>query len=388
MQELLFLLLPVAAGYGWVMGRNSVRKAQRQQARIMSKHYYKGLNFLLSDQADRAVDNLIRMMSVNEDNIETHIAMGNLFRHRGELDRAIRIHQNLVGRQSLSDEQRAFALKELGKDYKQAGFFERAENVYLKLLESSKFFESSKKHLFEIYQTTKEWDKAIELADRVLTVDQTDQLTNNRLSHFYCEKAQALIKVQDFSQALPFLRKAQAADETSVRPWLMLGHLHIKSGQFNEAIEALSEVPQRDIEWFSEAVPMLIEASQSADNKQLLINAIEPYWQQCAASYLAKVRLQADDDLDAAVHTLVQQLERTPTMKGFATLLSLYAQYDLDERTQQSLVILQSLVSQQQKQRPKYRCMGCGFTGRQLHWLCPACLTWSQVKPIKGLDGE
>ena len=110
MLELLFLLLPVAAGYGWMMGRNSVRNAQRKQSSILSKHYYKGLNFLLSDQPDKAVDTLIKMISLNNDTVETHIAMGNFFRHRGELDRAIRIHQNLVSRDELQGIPRENAL--------------------------------------------------------------------------------------------------------------------------------------------------------------------------------------------------------------------------------------------------------------------------------------
>ena len=122
MLELLFLLLPVAAGYGYIMGRNSVRQAQRKQSSILSKHYYRGLNFLLSDQPDKAVDTLIKMINLNNDTAETHIAMGNFFRHRGEIDRAIRVHQNLVSRDELQSTQRETALRELGRDYMQAGF--------------------------------------------------------------------------------------------------------------------------------------------------------------------------------------------------------------------------------------------------------------------------
>ena len=116
MLELLFLLLPVAAGYGWIMGRNSVRQAQRKQSSILSKHYYKGLNFLLSDQPDKAVDTLIKMINVNSDTVETHIAMGSFFRHRGEIDRAIKVHQNLVSRDELPPAERENALRELGHD--------------------------------------------------------------------------------------------------------------------------------------------------------------------------------------------------------------------------------------------------------------------------------
>lgn len=133
MIEALFLLLPVAAAYGWVMGRNSLRNTQRKQSSILATHYYKGLNFLLSDEPDKAVDTLIKMISVNNDTIETHIAMGNFFRHRGELDRAIRVHQNLISRDEISKRQEALALVELGTDYLLAGFLERAEGVFIQL---------------------------------------------------------------------------------------------------------------------------------------------------------------------------------------------------------------------------------------------------------------
>ena len=152
MLELLFLLLPVAAAYGWVMGRNSLRSAQRKQSSILSTHYYKGLNFLLSDQPDKAVDTLIKMISVNNDTIETHIAMGNFFRHRGELDRAIRVHQNLISRDEISKRQEALALVELGTDYLLAGFLERAEGVFIQLLENEKHFQIAQQKLFNIYQ--------------------------------------------------------------------------------------------------------------------------------------------------------------------------------------------------------------------------------------------
>ena len=185
MLELLFLLLPVAAGYGYIMGRNSVRQAQRKQSSILSKHYFRGLNFLLSDQPDRAVDTLIKMINVNSDTVETHIAMGNFYRQRGEIDRAIRVHQNLVSRDEIQSTQRELALKELGRDYMQAGFLERAEGAFVSLLNSDKHFEFAQQQLFAIYQTTKEWGRAIELAEKMLA--ENDSI-RSKLAHFYCEQ--------------------------------------------------------------------------------------------------------------------------------------------------------------------------------------------------------
>lgn len=389
MLELLFLLLPVAAGYGWMMGRNSVRNAQRKQSSILSKHYYKGLNFLLSDQPDKAVDTLIKMISLNNDTVETHIAMGNFFRHRGELDRAIRIHQNLVSRDELQGTPRENALSELGRDYMLAGFLERAENSYLKLLDSDKHRAAAQRYLFEIYQTTKEWDKAIDLSQRMLSVDSNQKDVAHQLSHFYCEKAQQFVKAADYSNAIPFLHKAIDIDEHAVRPWLMLGRIYIESQEYQKAADALNQVPNRDISWFSEAVPLLEQCSEALHDNELLESSLAPYWQECATSYLAKVKLSAKRGEDTeATNILLEQLKQKPTMRGFKTLLGFFVEQQEDKQIQNSLGLLADLVEKQIQARPKYRCIKCGFSGRQVYWLCPACKHWSVVKPIKGLDGE
>ncbi|UTP72045.1 lipopolysaccharide assembly protein LapB [Alteromonas sp. LMIT006] len=389
MPELVFLLLPVTVWYGWIMGRNSVRKAQRKQSTILSRHYYKGLNFLLSDQPDKAVDTFIKMISLNNDTVETHIAMGNFFRHRGELDRAIRIHQNLVSRDELQGTPRENALAELGRDYMLAGFLERAENAFIKLLDSDKHRSQAQEYLFEIYQTTKEWDKAIELAQNMLEIQSENELVRTQLAHFYCEMANQCIKLSDFSEAYPYLRKAVDVDKTAVRPWLMLGRVYIEQEQYRDAVKALNEVPGRDMSWFSEAVPLLEQCAKALSDDEVLRQSIEPHWDVCATSYLAKVTLLAKEVGDeAASETLLKQLQKRPTMRGFNTLLGLFVERQQDNNVKESLNLLQQLVSEQIKARPKYRCTRCGFSGRQVYWLCPSCKHWSVVKPIKGLDGE
>ncbi len=389
MLELLFLLLPVAAGYGYVMGRNSVRQAQRKQSSILSRHYYKGLNFLLSDQPDKAVDTLIKMMNVDSDTVETHIAMGNFFRHRGELDRAIRVHQNLVSNQVLSESQNQQALRELGRDYMLAGFLERAENAFLKLLDSDKHLLDAQKQLFSIYQTTKEWDRAIELGEKMMECHGDSDELCNRISHFYCEQALKLLKSSEFDKAEVSLQKAISADEHAVRPWLISGDLAIKQEKYQLAIDYLKEVPVRDITWFSEAVPLLEVCAEKLGYDGQLEEILEKYWQQCATSYLAKVKLLAKkQNTQVAEEVLFEQLKKTPTMKGFKTLMGFFLEDEVDEKTKESLSMVKGLVEEQIKMRPKYRCTSCGFAGRQIHWLCPSCKKWGVVKPIKGLDGE
>ncbi|MDT0581416.1 lipopolysaccharide assembly protein LapB [Brumicola blandensis] len=390
MLEALFLALPVAVAYGWVMGRNSLRKAQRKQSSILSKHYYKGLNFLLSDEPDKAVDTLMKMISVNNDTVETHIAMGNFFRHRGELDRAIRVHQNLISRDEISSRQEALALVELGTDYLMAGFLERAEGVFLQLLEQTQHFDLAQQKLFNIYQITKEWNKAIDLASASIQITPNDKHLYVLLSHFYCEQAKLLLEDENVDEARSFLKKAIVIDGSQVRAWLDLGRLALESGNYKEAFNYLSEIPKRDLDWLSEAVPLLEEWAAKCDGWEELDKLLEPYWQKCASSYIAKVNIIAKrGENNLAIDTLNTQLQKHPTMRGFKTLLSLYQEdFKESEQAQRSIEHLKSLLDKQIGQRPKYRCHSCGFSGRQLHWLCPSCKTWSSNKPIKGLDGE
>ncbi|WP_414830789.1 lipopolysaccharide assembly protein LapB [Alteromonas sp. H39] len=389
MLELLFLLLPVAAGYGWIMGRNSVRQAQRKQSSILSRHYYKGLNFLLSDQPDKAVDTLIKMINLNTDTVETHIAMGNFFRHRGEIDRAIRVHQNLVSREEIQPSQRENALKELGKDYTQAGFLERAENAFLQLLNSEKHYLVAQQQLFSIYQTTKEWGRAIELAERMVDCHGDNDDVSERLAHFYCEQAQQELKAGEQGKALSLLQKAVNADEHAVRPWLMLGEIALEQDRFKDASSYLLQVAERDISWFSEAVPLLESIARKTGNWGEFAENLEAHWQQCATSYLAMVDvLLAQGEQNKAAEYLLEQLRNRPTMRGFKTLMGLYIDQIEDKASTESLELLEELVEKQMMQRPKYRCQSCGFSGRKLYWLCPSCKKWGMVKPIKGLDGE
>lgn len=390
MLELLFLLLPVAAGYGWVMGRNSVRQQQHKTSKILSKHYFKGLNFLLSDQPDKAVDTLIKMVDSNSDSAQTNIAMGSFFRHRGEIDRAIKIHQNLVEKAELESNLRENALFELGRDYLLAGFLERAENAFLELLASEKYYVSAHQQLFNIYQTTKEWDRAIELAENMFQQQPNDNKLGVRVAHFYCEKAQIAMKNGQQKDAEKLLQKAVYADEHSVRPWLLLADNYIQHDNYGEAWQCLEQVPKRDIDWFSEAVPSLMRCTEQTGNWDALSDLLNDYARRCATAYLAQVTLMSKDKSpEEAAHFLLEQLQQSPSMKGFQKLLSLYAQSERENpETKQSLELLNELITAQINQRPKYRCHNCGFSGRKIHWLCPSCKTWGGMKPIKGLDGE
>lgn len=390
MLELLFLLLPIAAGYGYIMGRNSVRQAQQKTSRDLSRHYFKGLNFLLSDQPDKAVDTLMKMVDINSDNVETHIAMGNFFRHRGELDRAIKVHQNLVDKKELEKEQQEQAMFELGRDFALAGFLERAESAFLSLLQSDKYFIQAQQQLFGIYQTTKEWDRAVELAEGMVNNHGDSEELSQRIAHFYCEQAEVFHARGDLKEAEKSLQKSIFSDEHCVRPWLKLAELAMAEEKYENAFSFLEQVPKRDVAWFSEAVPMLWTCAEKTGHWSQLKQLLEQYSERCATAYLATVRLLSrEQSPEDAAEFLLQQVKKSPSMKGFHTLLGLYAQKEnMANETLESLTMLKDLIQVQLDMRPQYRCHNCGFSGRRVHWLCPSCKHWGLMKPIKGLDGD
>src|SRR3990172_4271983 len=212
--DLLWLLLPLAAASGWYVARLE-QKRRVQKSLDLPSAYFTGLNFLLNEQPDKAIEVFIRVLEVNSDTVETHLALGNLFRRRGEVERAIRIHQNLIARPTLDKEQRSQALLELGQDYFKAGLFDRAENLFLELAEIRAHSEQALRLLLHIYQQEKEWEKAISVVRKLARVSGRNM--NSMIAHFYCELAEQDIARSNHPSARDRLGQALAADGECVR---------------------------------------------------------------------------------------------------------------------------------------------------------------------------
>ena len=243
--------------------------------------------------------------------------------------------------------------------------------------------------MFNIYQTTKEWPRAIELAEQMIGAGGDSDELCIRVAHFYCEQASTEIKNNHLIEAQVNLKKAIDSDEKAVRPWLLLGEIAMRQQSYDDAIDYLSQIPSRDVSWLSEAVPLIEECAEQLNDHVKLDKVLDEYWQQCATAYLAKVKLMAKDgEVEKAAQVLLEQLKKHPTMKGFKTLMGFYIDLQDHEQSTNSLVLLKELVEEQINQRPKYKCHSCGFAGSKIHWLCPSCKKWGMVKPIKGLDGE
>ncbi len=389
MLELLFLLLPIAAAYGWYMGNRSARQDRQEQSHQISRQYVAGLNLLLSDQSDKAVEHFIELLQVDEETIDTHLALGNLFRSRGEVDRAIRIHQNLISRESLTIDQKNIALQQLAKDYMVSGFLDRAEKIFKQLLEEPSHKEAALTQLVNIYQQTSEWDKAIKYATALVKLGR--KRISASVAHFWCELALQELTEHNNSKAITYFKRALSEDPKCVRASISLGKLYLESEDYKVAIHYLEMVLEQDIDFVTETLEILAECYyQLAQEEQLMAFLHKCIEKKAGVSAdLMLVKLVAHhEDIASAQALLTRQLVKNPTMKGFYRLMDYHLADAEEGRAKESLSTLQSMVGEQLKIKPHYRCRKCGFSTHSLYWHCPSCKGWGTIKPIRGLNGE
>ncbi|MEI7367230.1 lipopolysaccharide assembly protein LapB [Pectobacterium aroidearum] len=389
MLELLFLLLPVAAAYGWYMGRRSAQQDKEQESNRLSREYVTGVNFLLSNQQDKAVELFLDMLKDDSNTFEAHLTLGNLFRSRGEVDRAIRIHQALTESASLTFEQRLLAVQQLGRDYMAAGLYDRAEESFNQLVDEEDFRRSALQQLLQIYQATSDWPAAIDVAEKLVKMGK-DQLRVD-IAHFYCELALLAMGSDDLDKALTLLKKGAAADNQCARASIMMGRIYMAQQDYARAVEALRQVLDQDKELVSETLPMLQECYQHLDKPldwaNFLKRCVEENTGATAELMLADI-LEREEGAEVAQAYINRQLQRHPTMRVFHRLMDFHLHEAEDGRTKENLQGLRDMVGEQIRTKPRYSCRKCGFTSQSLYWQCPSCRTWASIKPIRGLDGQ
>ena len=227
---------------GWAL-RSTRSDVRERIPSTCHRRTSKGLNFLLNEQPDKAIEVFTHVLEVNSETVETHLALGNLFRRRGEVERAIRIHQNLIARPTLDKEQRSHALLELGQDYLKAGLFDRAENLFLELAEIRLHSEQALRLLLRIYQQEKEWDKAISSARKLARF--SGENMNNVVAHYNCELAELAYANKDYSAARAFVREALSSDRKCVRANILLGDIEAEGNRHRDAIKAWKHIEEQ-----------------------------------------------------------------------------------------------------------------------------------------------
>ena len=389
MLELLFLLLPVAAAYGWYMGRRSAQQSKQDDASRLSRDYVAGVNFLLSNQQDKAVDLFLDMLKEDTGTVEAHLTLGNLFRSRGEVDRAIRIHQSLMESASLTYDQRLLAVQQLGRDYMAAGLYDRAEDMFKQLVDETDFRLGALQQLLQIYQATSDWQSAIEVAERLVKLGKEKH--RGEIANFWCELALQQMAANDLDKAMALLRKGAAADRNSARVSIMMGRVWMEKGDYAKAVESLERVIDQDKELVGETLEMLQTCYQQLGKTDewevFLRRCVEENAGATAELMLAQI-LEQREGVEAAQNYVTRQLERHPTMRVFHKLMDYHLNEAEEGRAKESLGVLRNMVGEQVRSKPRYRCQKCGFTAYTMYWHCPSCRAWSTIKPIRGLDGQ
>lgn len=394
MLELLFLLLPIAAAYGWYMGHRSAKKDQEDVSNKLSRDYVTGVNFLLSNQTEKAVDLFLDMLQKQEteneiesdSQFEAELTLGNLFRSRGEVDRALRIHQALDRSPNYTFEQKLLAKQQLAKDFMAVGFFDRAENLYITLVDEPEFAEGALQQLAVIYQKTKEWKKAVNVAEKLAKIAPKED--NIELAQYYCEYVRTLT-ADSKENPQDILRQALQVAPSCVRASMLLADLSVQQQDYKSAVEILENVLNQNPDYVSEILPQLktcYQKLEQLDNFELFLIRVTQEHKNSSVE-LALADLIAEKDGRVAAQTKVyQQLTRNPSM----FLFHRFIQYQIDEaedgRGKESLTLLHKLVGERIKQSFDYRCVNCGYQSHKLIWCCPSCRQWEKIKPSTGTE--
>lgn len=381
----LFVLLFAAIAIGFFLGRRGRAPARPGAAR---GDYMRGLNYLLSEQADGAIDAFVTALDVNDDTVDTHLALGALVRRRGEVDKAIRVHQNLLARPRLSPRFRAQAELELARDYLAAGLLGRAESLLKELAgRGGELREQALEYLLEIYQRERDWEEAIAIAREMASHGEVD--IRRTLAHYLCELADRARDNGDVRGARRDLEQALDWDGRCVRASLMLGELESGQGRWKDAIRVLRRIQDQDPRFMSEALGTLTEAHAELGTERDLVRFLERCVEQVPSTALAVQladRIAERSGEDAAQGFLAGVLERNPTVRGFNALLARHA--DGVGGLEAPLARLKSFTDAMIADAPGYECESCGLVGGVLHWQCPGCKSWGTTVPSRGLVGR
>lgn len=342
------------------------------------KFLFKGLNYLLQEQPDKAIDTFIDLVEVDSDTVETHLALGSLFRKRGEVERAIRIHQNIIARPNLETEQRESAIYELALDYYKTGLFDRAEVLLTELSEQKYYSRLALKRLQVIYQTTKEWDKAVIISERLISIG--DSESEELIGNYICENVENEVSEKRFSVAKKILKRYKNFLSNSVRAKILWGKIDFSSGNYKQAYKSLIESTQINLEYFPEVVGMLKELSTTIGYekqfKNLLMDMVEKYEGITPSLYLLDF-IEREDGRSAAAEFLFMQLQKYPSIKGLQRLLSFFDVLS-DDRRSSVKILIDGLADK----KVMYRCKKCGFEAKKNFWKCPGCDSWETIKPV------
>ncbi|MDH5387900.1 MAG: lipopolysaccharide assembly protein LapB [Gammaproteobacteria bacterium] len=353
----------------------------KNKSRKLPSEYFTGLNFLLNDEHDKALDIFLKLVETDWDLVDTHFALGKIFRKNGEIDKAIKIHQGLIARPSLPDEYRSKVLLELGYDYLAAGWFDRAEGLFKEVLIHDRKSEEAKRNLILIFQQEKDWRKAIDVGIDLYSEGKSD--VGVLISQYYCELADIAKTKGDISQLAYNADQALHYDKGSIRALILLARHEMDKKNYKQAVYYFEQVEKRDAEFFPIILDQLIECyHRLGDSDKLLVYLADVELRHQTLAMIEKhaMVIERYQSKESAIEYLTDRIRKYPNVRGLHSLI----QYKTNQANVAELTLLLDLKSalvKMQKDDSDYKCQHCGFQSNTLYWLCPSCQSWAEVKP-------
>lgn len=379
--DILFLLLPVAALSGWLIGRKGKVESAERACQETTKTYVEGLNYLLSDEEDKAVDLFLQLSQDSNASIEIHFALANLYKRRGEVERAIRIHQHLIAKPTLDRALHNRALYELALDYLKAGLFDRAEALFIELRNDRQLGEHSSHQLLIIYRQEKEWEQAAAICEQLI---KSDPDLKTELSHYYCEMAEHSLSHNENRQTKRLTKQALNADPKCTRATLIEGELYFRQDQLKQAIKAYKRVEEQDPEFLPQVLPIMVKAYVEIKKQHELVEYIDNLLQKYPSISLASAiyKTEFPGELKNRVRDILSRyLHNHPSI--------LTIKYLLEERqgnNEGPLPNIKQVVEKLWQSDESYVCTKCGFLSKTFYWNCPSCKSWSTMKIDNNLN--
>ncbi|PCI80386.1 MAG: lipopolysaccharide assembly protein LapB [SAR86 cluster bacterium] len=390
-----YVLLLIAIIAGWLLGRLGPSKSTRTKASSsdLFQDYFVGLNYLLNDEPDEAIDTFIKALEINSETIETHLALGALLRRRGKVDKAINVHQALLARPNLERDFSNSVRLQLALNYIAAGLLDRAERLLQEVLDDGAEAKwDALRQLITIYQTEKEWENAIACSSQLLKNARfrKDPALLGGAAHYCCELAEQYLHNNQVSQARAEIKRAFTFERKSIRAMLLLADIEQRGGNYKVAIKELLRVRSVKREFISQLLEPLASCHESlgsrSDFEKLLRTMVLEDSSTEAALMLAKM-ISARSGNAEAIGLLREHLEHSPSQGALIELLGLQL-HGVDEHVASSLESLLNLVKAQAQGSSEHSCHHCGFETKSFFWMCPSCKQWDKIRPINELPNR
>lgn len=385
-----YALLLAAIFTGWLLGRSGSRsiKSPSRQTRDIFHEYFAGLNYLLNDEPDEAIDTFIKALEVNGETVETHLALGALLRRRGKVDKAIKVHQALLARSGLETSLADAARLQLAKDYISGGLFDRAERLLKELAQGkSEGKWEALPLLVSIYQLEKEWHRAITCTKELLSHSAYRRSAewNTRMVHYHCEIAEELLVEGQLSEARQQLRRGAGFQRHHLRASLLTARLEHESGNFNGAIRECRRIAEHSPGFIAQLVDLMATSYSKLGREGELVKFLDGFLDKQAnpvALQLISRLIAETEGVERAIQYVRRHLAEQPSLAAVARLLEFKEETNqFDSAMLSDIEKIREVLLVHLAKQPGFQCGYCGYEARKLYWLCPGCNRWDSIQP-------